>query len=118
MLLPMNLLAFNDSLVVSSLAPPCCSYTTYKGEGEKLVKLGLSSTWSDKRKFLSFEEYRKSMLIARESESKFQDMADQLRGQIIVDLLMDDFHLLWQIKNLFLNPPTYEKYTKLDITYR
>jgi hypothetical protein len=48
MLLPMNLLAFNDSLVVSSLAPPCCSYTTYKGEGEKLVKLGLSSTWSDK----------------------------------------------------------------------
>jgi hypothetical protein len=58
------------------------------------------------------------MLIARESESKFQGMADQLRGQIIVDLLMDDFHLLWQIKNLFLNPPTYEKYTKLDITYR
>jgi hypothetical protein len=67
---------------------------------------------------LSFEEYRKILFIARESESKFQGMAGKLRGQIIVDLLMDDFHLLWKIKKLFSNPPTYENYTELDITYR
>jgi hypothetical protein len=85
---------------------------------EKMVKIGLPSAWSDKGKFLSFEEYRKSLFIARESESKFQGMADKLRGQIIVDLLMDDFHLLWKIKKLFSNPPTYEKYTEIDITYK
>jgi hypothetical protein len=65
---------------------------------EKMVKIGSPSTWSDKGKFLSFEEYIKSLFIARESESKFQGMAEKLRGQVIVDLLMDDFHLLWQKK--------------------
>jgi hypothetical protein len=34
-----------------------------------------------------------------------------------VDLLIDDFYLLWKIKNLFPIPPTYENYTKLDIAY-
>jgi hypothetical protein len=45
-------------------------------------------------------------------------MYDKLRGQVIVDLLMDDFNLLRLIKELFPNPPTYEKYTNLDIAYK
>jgi hypothetical protein len=45
-------------------------------------------------------------------------MADSLRGKTIVDLLIDDFYLPYQIKNLFPNPPTYEKYTKLDIGFK
>jgi hypothetical protein len=85
---------------------------------EKLIKMGLPSAWTDKGKLFPFEEYKKNMFIARENDSKFQGMSDKLRGRVIVDLLMDDFHLLWLIKELFPNPPTYEKYTDLDISYR
>jgi hypothetical protein len=45
-------------------------------------------------------------------------MTEVLRGQTIVDILIDDLYLLWQIKNLFSNPPSYEKYNELDIAYR
>jgi hypothetical protein len=41
-----------------------------------------------------------------------------LRGQLIVDLLDDEFFLLWQLINLFVSPPTYERYTEVDITYK
>jgi hypothetical protein len=45
-------------------------------------------------------------------------MDDTLRGQTIVDLLIDDFYLLLQIKNIFSSPLTYENYTELDIAYK
>jgi hypothetical protein len=41
-----------------------------------------------------------------------------IKGKTIVDCLSDDFYLLWKIKNLFSNTPTYDKYTELDITYK
>jgi hypothetical protein len=67
---------------------------------------------------ISYENYKKSCLLVREKEDKFQRMVDTLRGQTIVDILIDDFYLLWKIKRLFSNPPTYEKYTELDIAFR
>jgi len=85
---------------------------------EKLINMGLPSTWIDKERLLTFEEYRKNPFISRENDSKFQGMSDKLRGRVIVYLLMDDFHLLSLIEELFPNPPTYEKYTDLDIAYR
>jgi hypothetical protein len=91
---------------------------SFTNKFENLVKMGLPSTWDDKGKLLSFEIYRNNLFIIRESEEKFQGMVDTLRGKTIVDLLIDDFYLLWKIKNLFSSPPTYEKYTELDITYR
>jgi hypothetical protein len=48
----------------------------------------------------------------------FQGMDDILRARTIVDLLIDYFYLLWRIKNIFSSPPSYEKYTELDIAYR
>ena len=41
-----------------------------------------------------------------------------LRGQLIVELLHDQFFLLWQLRNLFVSPPTYERYTEFEITYK
>jgi hypothetical protein len=91
---------------------------SFKQKFENLVKMGLPSAWNDKGKLLSYESYRKNLFVARDSEAKFQGMDNNLRGKTIVDLLIDDFYLLWQIKNIFLSPPTYEKYTELDIAYR
>jgi hypothetical protein len=41
-----------------------------------------------------------------------------LKGQTIVCKLIDDFHLLWKIKTLFPNIPSYDRYTELDIASR
>jgi hypothetical protein len=67
---------------------------SFTNKFENLVKMGLPSAWNYNGKFLSFESYRKNLFIAIESEAKFQGMANNLRGQIIVDLLIDDFYLL------------------------
>jgi hypothetical protein len=91
---------------------------SFTNKFENLVKMGLPSTWDEKGKLLSFENYRKKLFIIKENEDKFQGMTDILRGQTIVDLLIDDFYLLWQIKKLFSSPLTHEKYTELDIAYR
>jgi hypothetical protein len=91
---------------------------SFTNKFENLVKMGLPSAWDKKGKLLSYENYRKILFIVRGKEDKFQGMVDTLRGQTIVDILIDDFYLLWKIKNLFSNPPTYEKYTELDITFR
>jgi hypothetical protein len=42
-------------------------------------------------------------------------MSEVFTGQTIVDILTDDFYLLWQIKNMFSSPLSYEKYIELDI---
>jgi hypothetical protein len=91
---------------------------SFTNKFENLVKMGFPSAWDDKGKLLSFESYRNNLFIIRESEENFKGMVDNLRGQTIVDLLIDDFYLLWKIKNLFSIPPTYEKYIELDIAYR
>jgi hypothetical protein len=61
---------------------------------ENLVKMWLPSTWDDKEKLLSYENYKKNLFIAKEKEDKFQGMVDTLRGQTIVNILTDDFYLL------------------------
>jgi hypothetical protein len=85
---------------------------------DNLVQMGLPICWGKKGNLLSFESYRKKLFKARENVDKFQDMTRAIRGQTIVDSLIDDFYLLWKIKKLFSTVPTYEKYTKLDISYR
>ena len=43
----------------------------------------------------------KSLFPARQKEDKFQGVVNFLKGQTILDLLTDEFYLLWKIKNLF-----------------
>jgi hypothetical protein len=80
--------------------------------------MGLPSAWDKDGKLLSYENYRKILFLSTEEDDKFQSMANTLRDQTIVDLLIDDFYLLWKTKNLFSHTPTYEIYTKLDIAFR
>jgi hypothetical protein len=80
---------------------------SFTNKFENLVKMGLYSTWDKKGKVLSYENYRKSLFIFRGKEDKFQGMVDTLRGQTIVYILIDDFHVLWKIQNLFSNPQSW-----------
>jgi hypothetical protein len=40
-----------------------------------------------------------------------------LSGKTIMDMLVDDFYVLCQVKELFVVTPMYEKYTDLDIAF-
>jgi hypothetical protein len=91
---------------------------SFKNGFENLVKMGIPSSLNDKGRILSSESYKKSLFVVRQNERKFKGMADSLRGKTIMDLLTHDFYLPWEIKNLFSNPPTYERYTKLDIAFK
>jgi hypothetical protein len=62
---------------------------------ENLVKMGLPTVWNDKGKILTFECYKRDMFKVRENEDKFQGITEVLKGQTIVDILIDDFYLLW-----------------------
>jgi len=80
--------------------------------------MGLQNRWGKKANIFTFGNYKQSLIKAKEDTTKFKEVIDMIKGQTIVDCLSDDFYLLWKIKNLFVNAPTYEKYTKLDIAYK
>jgi hypothetical protein len=82
------------------------------------MQMGLPNFWSKKGGILTIENYRHNLFKVRESDENFDEMTVVIRGQTIVDSLIDDLCLLWQIKKLFLTAQTYDKYTELDIAYR
>ena len=67
---------------------------SFKNRFENKVKLGLPSSLNDKGRILSSESYKKSFFIARQNETKFQGMDDNLRGKTNVDVLRHDFYVL------------------------
>jgi hypothetical protein len=71
-----------------------------------------------KKGLLPFPEYQPLLVKARENANKFKGATRVLKGKTIVDLLDEDFFLLWHLRNLFDTPPTYERYTEVDISYK
>jgi len=61
---------------------------------DNLVKMVLPTIWDDKGRLLTFESYKRNPFKVEENEDKFQGMTEVLKGQIIVDILIDDFYLL------------------------
>jgi hypothetical protein len=53
----------------------------------------------------------------REDTNKFGGITEMLKCPIIVDLLDEDFFLLWKLGNLFVIIPTCERYIEVDIGY-
>ena len=78
----------------------------FSNKFENLVKMRLPSAQDKYGKLLSYENYKKSLFLAKEKDDKFQSMANTLRGQTIVDLLIDDLYLLLKTKNSFSHTPT------------
>jgi hypothetical protein len=75
---------------------------SFTNKFENLVKMGFPSAWDKKGKMLSYENYRKRLFVVKGKEDKFQRMANTLRGRTIVDILIDGFYLIWQIKSQIL----------------
>lgn len=58
------------------------------------------------------------LLRERNQVDKFAHIAGVMKGQTIMDKLIDDFYLLYQVKNIFSIVPNYQKYTELGVPYR
>jgi hypothetical protein len=61
--------------------------------------------------FFSFESYRKHLFKVIGDDKNFKQISDMLSGQTIMDMMVDDFYVLCQVKELFVVTPMYEKYT-------
>jgi hypothetical protein len=90
---------------------------TFNNRFDKLVNMGLPTVWGEKGKFLPFETYKKHVFKVIEYDKKFKQISDVLSGQIVMNMLVDGFYVLCQVKELFVVTPTYEKYTDLDIAF-
>jgi len=83
-----------------------------------MIKMGLLEYYGKKGNFLSLLEYKPLLISTREKSSEFKGATGSLKGQTVVDLLDEDFFLLWDLRNLFQISPTYEACTKLQKDYR
>ena len=75
---------------------------------KELVEMGLPSCWDKNGNFVQWEAYKDMIIKERGDIPKFQDMNGVLKVQTIVRNLIDDFDLLWKIKTLFPNIPSYD----------
>jgi hypothetical protein len=82
-----------------------------------MVEMGLPEYYG-KKGLLSLQDYKQILIKSREDVGKFIGVTGMLRGQLIVELLDDDFFLLWKLRNLFVSPPTYERYIEVEISYK
>jgi hypothetical protein len=75
-----------------------------------LVEMALPSCWDKNRNFIQHETYEDTLIKERDYITKFQVMNGVYKGQNIVYKLIDDFNLLWKIKTLVANIPSYDRY--------
>jgi hypothetical protein len=91
------------------------SIETFMKRYKELVKMGLPPCWDKNGNFIQYKSYKDMLIKARDDITQFQYMDGVLKCQTIFCKLIDGFHLLWKIKNLFPNIPSYDRYTVHDI---
>ena len=77
----------------------------FKDKCEPLYDKGIPIFWDSNGKLLLKEERDTMLTQARMDHSKFEDMDKNLKGEVVVDNLSDDFDILAQIKMIKENSP-------------
>ena len=69
-------------------------------------------------KLISLSDYNKKLYTIAKDKSKFVGVKGSMIGKSFLKAL--DFNLIikHEIKHIFINRPTFEKYTEVDETYR
>jgi len=89
----------------------------FKGTFKDLFEKGLPSFWDNNGKMILKEKYDSLLKAIRKDHAKFQDMEKGLKGEVIIEILKDDFHVLNQlllIKSTF-PPLSYLSCVELEI---
>ena len=76
---------------------------------DKRTRVGLSSCWDLKCNLFSQETYETMLVDEKSKIDNTHERVAVLKGTTIVNFLHKDFQLLWMVKNLFLEKPTYTR---------
>ena len=63
---------------------------------QTLFNDGLPSFWDNDGRLLSQEQYHNLLVHSHMDHSKFEDLAKQLNGKVIIEKLTDDFEIFDQ----------------------
>ena len=83
-----------------------------------LIEKGLPPFWDENNCLLKKEAYDNLLVPKRNDHSQFENMEGNLKGETIVEKLLDIFDLLGQIIKVKLPPPLSEEYIDLEIEAR
>jgi len=76
---------------------------------------GLLFFWDAENRLLKRDDYDNLVVAKRNDHSNFEDLEGNLRGEILVTKLGDDFELLHMIKKISLPQTEVEEYINLEI---
>ena len=65
---------------------------------DQLFKKGLPFFWQEKGAMLTKNAYYENLIVRRKEHLKFADMTSSLTGRIIVDMLANEFEILFSFK--------------------
>lgn len=82
---------------------------------DKRVRVGLPSCWDLQGNLLPWKTYETLLVEAKRKVDNTHEKIAVLKGATIVNYLNKDFKLLWMVKNLFTDKPTYSRITTCRI---
>lgn len=82
-----------------------------------MFKKGLPSFWDNNDYLIPQEAYQALLAHQRNEDSKFKELDKHLKGHVIVDMLTDDFELLFQFRSILENLPplSYSQYVEMEV---
>jgi len=69
-------------------------------------------------KLINLEEYCQNLYTITTDKAKFSGIKGHITGKQVLEALNFDLNIKYEIKNLFVNKPTFEKYTEVDEVYK
>jgi len=93
------------------------SMENFNSSFDKKFRAGLPSCWNKQGSLLSWEQYEIFLVEEKSEINASHDKTKILKGDTIMNYLLGDFQLLWLVKNLFTDKPTYTKVTNLKMAF-
>jgi hypothetical protein len=85
---------------------------------DSLHKKGLLGLFVINDKLITLSEYKQNILIVEKDGSKFVGIKGNITGKAFLETLNLDLSIQHEIKHIFINNPTFTKYTDMDEVYQ
>ena len=74
---------------------------------EKITRVGLPSCWGLGRSLFSWDYYENLLVLTKIKVDNTHEKTQVLKGATVIQFLQRHFQLLWLVKNLFAERPSY-----------
>ena len=80
-----------------------------------MIEKGLPLFWDETNCLLKKEDYDNLLVQKRNDHSQFENLAGNLRGDVVVEKLGDTFYIFNQVRRVNFHSPLIEEYIDLEI---